>query len=63
MDKEIDGKAVEFEEFFITDLVEYLDQDGLAVGYVIAQDEEEVMGIDDAAALKKAQERFCKKTP
>jgi bifunctional UDP-N-acetylglucosamine pyrophosphorylase/glucosamine-1-phosphate N-acetyltransferase len=56
--KEVDGKLCELEEFFITDLVEYLCEDGLPVGYVVAKDEEEVMGIDDLPALLKAQEIF-----
>ena len=32
--------------------------DGLPVGYVIAEDEEEVMGIDDLSSLIKAQDIF-----
>ena len=45
------------EEFFITDLVEYMCDDGLPIGYVIA-DEDEVMGVDDLPAIIKAQELF-----
>jgi bifunctional N-acetylglucosamine-1-phosphate-uridyltransferase/glucosamine-1-phosphate-acetyltransferase GlmU-like protein len=56
--KEVDGKLLELEEFFITDLVEYMVKDGLSVGYVIAQDETEAIGIDDLATLEKAQEVF-----
>lgn len=56
--KEIDGKLNELEEFFITDIVEYLCEDGLPVGYVIAKNEDEVMGVDDLSALLKAQEIF-----
>ena len=56
--KEINGKAMEFEEFFITDIVEYMSNDGLSVGYVLAGDEEEVMGVDDLPALLKAQDIF-----
>ena len=56
--KEIDGKIKEVEEFFITDLIEYMNSDGLPVGYVIAEDEEEVMGIDDLPALIRAQEIY-----
>ncbi len=59
--KEIDGKIKEVEEFFITDLVEYMHDDGLPVGYVIAEDEEEVMGIDDLHALIRAQEIYRSK--
>jgi bifunctional UDP-N-acetylglucosamine pyrophosphorylase/glucosamine-1-phosphate N-acetyltransferase len=56
--KEINGQLKEVEEFFVTDIVEYLCEDDLPVGYVIAQDEDEVMGVDDLAALLKAQEIF-----
>jgi len=56
--KEINGKLVEIEEFFITDLVEYMSDDGLPVGYALAGDEEEVMGVDDLPALLKAQDIF-----
>ncbi|MBW2615155.1 MAG: NTP transferase domain-containing protein [Deltaproteobacteria bacterium] len=55
--KEISGKLVEIEEFFITDLVEYMSDDGLPVGYALAG-EEEVMGVDDLSALLKAQDIF-----
>lgn len=56
--KERDGDMVALEEFFITDLVELMHQDGLSVGYAIAEDEREVMGVDDLPALLKAQEIF-----
>lgn len=59
--KEVNGRHVEIEEFFITDLVEYMVADGLPVGYVVAEDEIETMGIDDMAALKTAQAIFRKK--
>ena len=56
--KEIEGKLTEVEEFFLTDLIEYMDEGGLEIGYAVADDEEEVMGIDDLTALKKAQSIF-----
>ncbi len=56
--KEIDGKLEEVEEFFLTDIIEYMHKDGLPVGYIIAENEEEVMGIDDLDALLRAQEIF-----
>jgi bifunctional UDP-N-acetylglucosamine pyrophosphorylase/glucosamine-1-phosphate N-acetyltransferase len=56
--KAIDGKPVEAEEYFITDLVEYMHSDGLTVGYVLADGEDEVMGVDDLDSLLKAQELF-----
>lgn len=60
--KERDGRWNRVEEYFITDLVEYLHKDGIPVGYIQAEDEYEVMGVDDLPALQKAQriyrERF-----
>ena len=56
--KERDGKRVEVEEFFITDLIELMHQQDLKIGHVMAGDENEVMGIDDLPALRKAQEIF-----
>jgi len=56
--KERQGKIVEIEEFFVTDLVELMRADGLNAGYVIAADENEVMGLDDLPALHKAQEYY-----
>jgi bifunctional UDP-N-acetylglucosamine pyrophosphorylase/glucosamine-1-phosphate N-acetyltransferase len=56
--KKIEGESREVEEFFITDIVEYMGDDGLRVGYTITEDEEEVMGIDDIQALSRAQELF-----
>jgi bifunctional UDP-N-acetylglucosamine pyrophosphorylase/glucosamine-1-phosphate N-acetyltransferase len=56
--KEVDGRLRDVREYFITDLVEYMYADGLSTGYSIAEDEEEVMGVDDLAALKRAQEIY-----
>jgi len=56
--KERDGNTVEVKEFFITDLVELMHGDDLKVGYVMAQGEDEVMGIDDLPSLIKAQKIF-----
>jgi bifunctional UDP-N-acetylglucosamine pyrophosphorylase/glucosamine-1-phosphate N-acetyltransferase len=56
--KERRGKLVEVEEFFITDLVELMQDDGLKVGYALAEKENEVMGVDDLPSLLKAQEIF-----
>ena len=58
--KEINGKLTLVREYFITDLVEYMCEGGLPVGYVTAENEEEVMGVDDAPALVKAREIFRK---
>ena len=56
--KERKGREVEVEEFFITDLVEWMARDGLKVGHAVAEDEYEVMGVDDLESLKKAQALF-----
>ena len=56
--KEISGNTTPVKEFFITDLVEYLVDDGKSVGCILAEDEHETMGIDDHTALLKAQEIF-----
>jgi bifunctional UDP-N-acetylglucosamine pyrophosphorylase/glucosamine-1-phosphate N-acetyltransferase len=58
--KERDGRVVQLEEYFITDLVELLDHDGKSVGCLVAEDEEEVMGVDDLSSLQKAQEEFSR---
>ena len=59
--KNINGQNREVKEYFITDLIEYMSLDGLSVGFMIVKDEEEVMGIDDPAALAKAQGIFAAK--
>lgn len=56
--KEQQGRTCEIQEYFITDLVELLAEDGLKTGFIVASDEREVMGIDDPEALKAAQEVF-----
>jgi len=56
--KEINGKMTAIEEFFITDLIEYLVDDGLSVGFLVAGDPVETMGVDDRAALEKAQQIY-----
>jgi bifunctional UDP-N-acetylglucosamine pyrophosphorylase / glucosamine-1-phosphate N-acetyltransferase len=58
--KQIGGRTTAIEEFFITDLIEYMVQDGRSVGYQVASDEIETMGIDDAEALKKAQRIYAR---
>ena len=58
VEKEVNGRLSNVKEFFITDLIEYMHDDGLTVGYILSEDEEEVMGIDDLAALTRAQEIF-----
>ncbi len=58
--KKINGVPTQIEEFFITDLVEYMVADGLSIGYVMTEDETETMGVDDPDALLKAQEIYKK---
>ena len=58
VEKEIDGKRVQFHEFFITDLVTIMNNRGKKVGYIIAEEEHEVMGVDDLESLLLAQKIF-----
>ncbi|MFH1243492.1 MAG: NTP transferase domain-containing protein [Pseudomonadota bacterium] len=55
--KQIDGRLTQVEEFFLTDIIEYMNEGGLEIGYQVAE-EEVVMGIDDIGALTRAQEIF-----
>lgn len=55
-----DGRSVTIEEYFLTDLVEWMNGDGRSIGVVTAP-EEEVMGVDTPEALKCAQARFTKR--
>ena len=57
--KEIDGKMTAIEEFFITDLIEYMVGDGKSVGYHVVDNETETMGVDDIDALEKAQTLYA----
>jgi bifunctional UDP-N-acetylglucosamine pyrophosphorylase / glucosamine-1-phosphate N-acetyltransferase len=61
--KEISGKIVDVEEFFLTDLVEYMVHDNLSIGCVIAEDPAEMIGVDDEIALKKAQALYNDRFP
>jgi bifunctional UDP-N-acetylglucosamine pyrophosphorylase / glucosamine-1-phosphate N-acetyltransferase len=56
--KERKGKQVKLEEFFITDLVEIMEKDRCPVGFALARDEEEVMGVDDLDSLIKVQQVY-----
>jgi bifunctional UDP-N-acetylglucosamine pyrophosphorylase/glucosamine-1-phosphate N-acetyltransferase len=53
--KEVNGRMTPIEEYFITDVIEYMVQDGKPAGFHVADDEMETMGIDDGSALQKAQ--------
>ncbi|MFP3912236.1 MAG: NTP transferase domain-containing protein [Desulfobacteraceae bacterium] len=56
--KTIHGEVCRVKEYFITDLIQYLHESGHKVGYLVTDRPEEVMGVDDPQALKKAQEIF-----
>jgi bifunctional UDP-N-acetylglucosamine pyrophosphorylase / glucosamine-1-phosphate N-acetyltransferase len=56
--KERNGRQVKVEEFFITDLVEIMGKDRCPVGFAVAPDEEEVMGVDDLDSLVRAQQAY-----
>ncbi len=60
VEKEREGKTVVVEEYFITDLVELLNNDGHKVGFSLAREEHEVMGIDTDEDLVVAQEIFAR---
>jgi bifunctional UDP-N-acetylglucosamine pyrophosphorylase / glucosamine-1-phosphate N-acetyltransferase len=60
--KVINGKKTAIEEFFITDIVEYMVQDEKTVGFLLAEDETETMGIDDNSALERAQTLYRQRT-
>jgi bifunctional N-acetylglucosamine-1-phosphate-uridyltransferase/glucosamine-1-phosphate-acetyltransferase GlmU-like protein len=49
---------VEVEEFFITDLIELMHNGGLKVGYVMVEDENEAIGVDDLSSLIRVQKLF-----
>jgi bifunctional UDP-N-acetylglucosamine pyrophosphorylase/glucosamine-1-phosphate N-acetyltransferase len=59
--KERGGHMVTVEEYFITDLVELMANDGLMVGFTVTEDEQEVMGIDTVEDLMLAQRIFAKR--
>ena len=60
VEKMVDGRRQMIEEYFITDLVGYMTADGLAVGYQIAQDPDETLGVDDPEALRRAQQLYAR---
>ncbi|QTA82626.1 NTP transferase domain-containing protein, MobA-like [Desulfonema limicola] len=58
--KERNGEMVAVQEYFLTDIVEYMNKDNLSIGYVLTDNEMETMGIDDPASLEKAQQCYKK---
>jgi len=59
--KERSGKKVEIKEYFITDMIQWMYEDGLETGYSLAENEHEVIGVDDVDSLKMAQQIFSNK--
>jgi bifunctional N-acetylglucosamine-1-phosphate-uridyltransferase/glucosamine-1-phosphate-acetyltransferase GlmU-like protein len=55
--KQQGDRWVTIEEYFLTDLVELMSNDGLPIGWVLAQ-EEEVTGVDTPEALHAVQMRY-----
>jgi bifunctional UDP-N-acetylglucosamine pyrophosphorylase/glucosamine-1-phosphate N-acetyltransferase len=58
VEKERDGQKVIIEEFFITDILEFMIARDLNPGYIVIEDETEVMGVDTPEALAKAQKIY-----
>ena len=56
--KERGGRMTTIHEYFLTDIVEYMNADGLSVSFVLVADEMETMGVDDPLALERAQEYY-----
>ncbi|MFP4310208.1 MAG: NTP transferase domain-containing protein, partial [Desulfococcaceae bacterium] len=56
--KEREGQMVDIKEYFLTDIAEYMTADGLSVGFALAEDEMETMGVDDPDALARAQRHY-----
>ncbi|MBW2333191.1 MAG: NTP transferase domain-containing protein [Deltaproteobacteria bacterium] len=61
VEKERDGKMTVVEEYFITDLVELMSNDGRKIGFSLVEEENEVMGIDTLEDLVLAQALFAKR--
>lgn len=51
---------VEIKEYFLTDLVEFLSRDGVAVRMVIV-DEDEVTGVDTPESLERVQSEYARR--
>jgi len=58
VEKTVAGRPRQLKEFFITDLVEYMNEDGRDVGCLLAEDETEVMGVDDFSSLERARRTY-----
>ncbi len=60
--KQRGDRWVEIEEYFLTDLVELMSRDGIAVGMVVV-DEDEVIGVDNPESLERVQAEYAKRRP
>ena len=60
VEKERNGRTMVVKEYFITDLVELINNDRNEVGFVVAEDENEVRGIDTFEDLILAQGLFAR---
>jgi bifunctional UDP-N-acetylglucosamine pyrophosphorylase / glucosamine-1-phosphate N-acetyltransferase len=56
--KERDGRMTEIREYFLTDIAEYMTDDGLSVGFALVEEEMETLGVDDPEALARAQRHY-----
>ena len=61
VEKERDGRMMVVREYFITDLVELMNDDGLTVGFILVDEDKEVMGIDTLEDLVSAQTTFARR--
>jgi len=61
VEKMIDGRVQIIKEYFITDIVGYLTSDGYSVGYQMAADPNETLGVDDPDALRLAQALYARR--
>ena len=61
VEKERDGRMMVVQEYFITDLIELMNDDGLPVGFILVDKEDEVMGIDTLEDLVLAQTTFARR--
>ncbi len=60
VEKVVDGKFLEFEEFFITDLIEWLSEDGYFTSFFKVP-EEEIIGVDKPEDLVRVQHLFSQR--
>lgn len=60
--KQRNGQWITIEEYFLTDLVELMNEDHRSIGIVAAK-EEEVMGVDTPEVLDRVQKQYGRKGP